>query len=363
MTIPHYLKTIWLTIALFAIAFSVNSQSGTIVLPVTILRVGIAGSEPFVFQETKSGIALEIWERIAREKSWLYEYVPLNSVKDASAALSQGEVDLVVGPISITAQRLESMQFSQPFYNSSISIMSRLEELSFWDKIRPMFSYRLLMAVGVFLIILAIVGTLFWLAERKKSPEQFPQDPFNGIGTGMWLAIVTMSTTGYGDKAPITPLGRIIAGTWMVICILFATSMVAGIASTLSISAQASTITTVEQLKGKKTATLAGSPSIGFLQSTGVEVIGTGDLTTAIRKLENKEIDTVVFDRPQLLYYLKESGQDDLYISRAEYAKQGYGFAFPLDTRLVFDVNHALLELSESEVTEQIIHSYIQKDE
>jgi len=67
--------------------------------------------------------------------------------------------------------------------------MSRVSESTLWDKVKPLFSFKLLIAVGIFLIILTIVGTLLWLAERKKSPDQFPSKPIDGIGTGMWLAI------------------------------------------------------------------------------------------------------------------------------------------------------------------------------
>lgn len=183
--------------------------------------MGVTGGEPFVFTESDKGISVEIWDKIADKQSWEYNYLVFENVEDALSALSKGELDLVVGPISITAKRLETMRFSQPFYNSSISIISRVGNQGLWQKIKPLFSINLVMAVAIFLIILAIVGTFLWLAERKKSPEQFSNDPLAGIGTGMWLAIVTMSTTGYGDKAPITLMGRIIAGSWMIISIIF----------------------------------------------------------------------------------------------------------------------------------------------
>ena len=60
---------------------------------------------------------------------------------------------------------------------------------------------------------------------------------------------------------------------------------------------------------------------------------------------------------------MKEQDTDDLYISKAEYYKQGYGFAFTTKSQFVLDVNRALLGLTEDQVIEKIIHQYIAKDE
>ncbi|MBA6153324.1 transporter substrate-binding domain-containing protein [Gelidibacter maritimus] len=330
------------------------------------LRVGVAGNEPFVFAQNSStkGIALEIWEDLANKKSWDYIYKSYDTVEDALYDLNKGNLDVVVGPISITSQRLEYMNFSQPFYNSSLAIVSRVDDLTLWQRIKPLFSMKLLIAVGIFLIILAIVGTLLWLAERKRSPEQFPSKIADGIGTGMWLAIVTMSTTGYGDKAPITLWGRIIAGSWMIISIIFATSMVAGIASTLTLSSLgSSTFANVEQLSGRKVATISASPSEAFLKEYKAKITGVDNINEAMSKLVNKEVDAVVYDRPQLLYYMKNHKDEELFIAKAEYYKQGYGFAFPVDSKLIYDVNRTLLELAESQEVLNIVHHYLDKDE
>lgn len=170
------------------------------------LIVGVAGSQPFVFPNASEdkGIAVDLWEGLALKKGWTYSYRYFDQVEEAISELERESLDVLIGPISITSSRLEKIQFSQPFYNSSLAIVSRSDELTFWQKIKPFFSFRLVIAVGIFLFILAIVGSLFWLAERKNSPEQFPKDPINGIGNGMWFAVVTMSTVGYGDKAPVT---------------------------------------------------------------------------------------------------------------------------------------------------------------
>lgn len=331
----------------------------------TIL-VGVAGSKPFVFgaDSDTAGIAVDIWNELAERKGFTYRLRYFGSVDEALTQMDEQPMDVVVGPISITSDRIERMSFSQPFYNSSLGILSRADELTLWDKIKPFFSLQLLWAVLVFIFILAVVGTLLWLTERKAAPDEFPDDPVNGIGNGMWLAIVTMSTVGYGDKAPVTLAGRIVTGAWIVVSIIFATSMVAGIASTLTLSSMgSSTITNIEGVDGRKAATVAGSPSEAFLRENGAKVVGVGTLDEAMAQLENGEVDAVVYDRPQLLYHKNISDDDNLYISKAEYYKQGYGFAFPIGSDMVYDVNRTLLELAEDQEIVRIVENYLDKDE
>lgn len=328
--------------------------------------VAVAGSAPFVFEEGQEdrGIAIEIWDELAGKHDWNYEFNNYGSVEAALQSLNEGESDLVVGPISITSNRVENYRFSQPFYNSSLAIVSRSAKMSFWDKIKPFFSIKLLIAVFVFLFILAIVGTMLWLAERKHSKDQFPEDPIDGIGNGMWLAIVTMSTTGYGDKAPITLVGRIIAGTWMIISIIFATSMVAGIASTLTLaSLGTSPISNIEQLANKNVATISNSPSEAFIEEHNANALGVNSLEEAISRLKNGEVVAVFYDRPQLLFHLKKEKDEELFMAKAEYYKQGYGFAFPLESSFVYEVNRALLELAEDQETGEIIDKYLKEEE
>lgn len=356
----------WLSIVVFTscifLSGKIAAQPAGSPMPAKVFKVGLAGNAPFVIKDKNnySGIAVEIWELMANTAGWKYEFVPYNTVHEALDEMSSGKIDLVAGPVSITADRVTSMRFSQPYYQSSLTILSRLDQPGIWDRISPFFSIKLLIAVGVFLIILAIVGTLIWLAERNKSPEQFPHDPAPGIANGMWLAIVTMSTTGYGDRAPITFWGRIIAGSWMIVSIIFATSMVAGIASTLTLTGMGNkTINSLEELSGKKAATVNGSPAEEFLSAYPIEEVVVENLDEAYKKLKNKTVDAVVYDRPQLLYYLKKNKDRQVQVSNAEYYKQGYGFAFPLQTKINHPVNVLLLQLSEENKIDRIIQYWL----
>src|SRR5271170_883293 len=64
-------------------------------------------------------------------------------------------------------------------------------------------------------IVLLAAASLAYLLERDAQPELFGSIPL-----ALWWAIVTLTTTGYGDVTPITPLGRILAGFVMFAGIL-----------------------------------------------------------------------------------------------------------------------------------------------
>lgn len=348
----------WLFLAVVLFASNLHAQAAT------TLRIGVAGDAPFVIKPDASGhlegISVDIWHAIAKEQNLDYQYQYFNNVDSALSALQQSKLDIVVGPISITSSRAAKLRFSQPYYQSSLSIASRNENLSLWAKIKPFFSLQLLAGIGLFLSILAVVGLLLWLAEHKASPQQFPKDPKKGIANGMWLAIVTMSTTGYGDMAPITLKGRIIAGCWMIISLIFATSMIAGIASTLTLSSfNQAAIEQVEQFPGKKIAAVENSPALSFISAHQGKNIAVATLAQAMTKLKNKQVDAVVFDRPQLLYYKNMNRAENIYIPKAEYYKQGYGFAFQADSQLANSVNLSLLKLAESQRIREIIEAYL----
>lgn len=140
--------------------------------------------------------------------------------------------------------------------------------------------------------------------------------------------------------------------------------MVAGIASTLTLSGLgSSTVSNIEELAGKKTATVTGSPAVGFIKEHKSKAVMVDNIQDAMELLHDKKVDAVIYDRPQLLYFQKNAPQDEIFIAKAEYYKQGYGVAFPLDSKLVNEVNLGLLELAEKQKINEIVDRYLGKDE
>ncbi len=89
---------------------------------------------------------------------------------------------------------------------------------SFGVLVRVVKSRREELLVATVIVIIAVVlsASIMYLCEHEAQP-----DDFRSVPHAMWWAIITITTIGYGDVAPITPIGRIFGGIvgYMGICI------------------------------------------------------------------------------------------------------------------------------------------------
>lgn len=81
--------------------------------------------------------------------------------------------------------------------------------------------FRYLALLTAFLVALA--GAVISVVDSRDIPN---------IGTGMWWAIVTVTTVGYGDVYPKTVAGRLVGSLLMLVGIGFISVLTATIAST-----------------------------------------------------------------------------------------------------------------------------------
>jgi voltage-gated potassium channel len=68
---------------------------------------------------------------------------------------------------------------------------------------------KIIVFLEVVLTIVVIVGSMMYLIEG-------PENGFNSIPKSIYWAIVTLTTVGYGDIAPNTPIGQILASLLMI---------------------------------------------------------------------------------------------------------------------------------------------------
>ena len=60
--------------------------------------------------------------------------------------------------------------------------------------------------------LVVILGTLMYVIERDAE-----NSGFSSIPEGVYWAIVTLTTVGFGDVTPVTPLGKLVASVVMLL--------------------------------------------------------------------------------------------------------------------------------------------------
>jgi len=66
---------------------------------------------------------------------------------------------------------------------------------------------ELIVSVIGILILLVLASSLMYFVENEAQPESFPSIP-----EAMWWGVATLTTVGYGDIHPITPVGKLLGG-------------------------------------------------------------------------------------------------------------------------------------------------------
>jgi voltage-gated potassium channel len=73
--------------------------------------------------------------------------------------------------------------------------------------------YRALLgALLVMMLLMLFAASVIYFLEREAQP-----DKFSSIPAAAWWAIATLTTIGYGDVVPITPLGKLFGGIVMLL--------------------------------------------------------------------------------------------------------------------------------------------------
>src|SRR5262249_23115229 len=161
-----------------------------------------------------------LWRRVAEHLNWQYQLIPVSQMSDLLSGLENGAYDVAIGAITITPERLARVDFSYPTHRSGVAVVFARRTAAasaFYDYGEALGELGLLILVIV--ILLTVIGVLMWWFERahlNKTGKSASESAVTSWHEGVYWAVVTMTTVGYGDKTPKTQLGRMLAVVWMV---------------------------------------------------------------------------------------------------------------------------------------------------
>ncbi len=293
------------------------------------------------------GLAIDLWRGIAEDRGFEYRFNEAE-LSDMVDGLGEGEYDASVGALTVTSQREEQVDFTQPFFTTGFGIAVQKSPTAWLSLLQNFFTWDFLQAVLALSALLLFVGVLFWLAERKTNSEEFPREA-KGIGSGFWFSAVTMTTVGYGDKAPRTPAGKIVALVWMFAAILIISTFTGMIASSLTTGRLAGAVSGPGDLPDVAVGSIEGTASDAWLQDERVGFTSYDSVEAGLAALRAGDIDAFVYDEPLLRYMVRKTGSKELKLLPGTFGRQDYGIALPQGSPLREEIDIALLRRIEGD--------------
>ncbi|KAI3678654.1 hypothetical protein L6452_37955 [Arctium lappa] len=298
-----------------------------------------------------SGFCVEVCEAAFAELSHdvAFQFIPfmLNSTvgtvnyNDLIDRVHAREFDVAVGDITITANRSLYVDFTLPYTDLGLGILTRNTDASMWIFMEPL-SSDLWIVSGCFFIL---VGFVIWILEHGTN-EEFQGSPGQQIGTTFWFAF---STLVYAHREKLqSNLSRFVVIVWLFVVLVLASSYTATLSSLL----------TIEQIqlasKEKSIGYRDGSFMEGFIRNnlnfidTRLKPYSTSEDYANALLLGSKKggVDAIVDELPYLKEFLTQypSGYS---IAVSEAITNGFGFAFPQGSPLAPVISRRIARLRE----------------
>ena len=334
--------------------------------PARELVVATKDAPPFAFRGPDgewTGISIELWSQLADELDLAYrlEETTLDGMVRGTA---DGTYDAAVAALTITADREGRVDFSYPFYSTGLGIAVESGATGGWLRVlRNFFTWQFLSVVAGLAAVLLAAGVAVWLFERRGNADQFDGKPARGVGDGFWWAAVTMTTVGYGDKAPVTLGGRLVALIWMFASMIIVASFTAAITASLTVGQLGGKVQSIADLDSLRVGVVQGSAGADELAERQVGTRSFESIDAGLRALSEGRIDAFVHDRPLLRYAVHQSHQGVVKVLPDEIGRQDYGIALAQGSNLREPLNRALLSAVRSPRWDDLLARYLGRDE
>jgi ABC-type amino acid transport substrate-binding protein len=326
------------------------------------LIVGVMVAPPLYMKTADNrweGFAVELWQAVAQQIDTPFQFWEFSTLEHLINALEKQEVDVI--PSLPVRDRFEStMDFSQSYLKTGLSIAVPAEGVEYrWIRVfEGIFSKHTLRAIGMLVVLSLIAGIIVWAFERRRNSEMFGEGAAEGIGHGIWWAMVTMTTVGYGDKSPKTLGGRMVALVWMIFSIIFIASFTANITTSLTLSELKGKVRGFSDLYHARVGSVPGSEGFDFLTKQGVGAIPFKSIREGLTAVASREIDAFVLNEQILKYQVKSEFPGRVQVLPETFDEYFVSIALQQNSSLRKPINKALLKFMKTENWTELLNRY-----
>lgn len=295
--------------------------------------VGTKVAPPFSYMEDGvwKGYSIDLLDALSEEMGFKYQLARYDNVTGLLKGAASEEVDFSIAAISTTNEREHWLDFSHPYFITTQGILTKNNGSIVWWVLQ-----RVGAALGILVTMMYVVG--FIVAHLD------PHDEINNAHKGAWFALVTFTTTGYGDYVPANARAKFVAAMWMVASLFLLSLFTGYIASSLTVKELTSTPTTIQDLHRSKVVTLGGTTSQALLSALGIKHIVTNDLEVAKELVLYGKADALVYDKAMLDYMAMQT-EEDIEVWPINRGQERYAIAFPQGSNLREPFNVSILKL------------------
>ncbi|MBW4532134.1 MAG: transporter substrate-binding domain-containing protein [Aphanothece saxicola GSE-SYN-MK-01-06B] len=291
------------------------ATAGQAAPPAPVLRVGmVAGSPPCSYREAGvwRGLAVDLWNRVATLEQLPYVVSEWPSVRQMLEASREGRLDVAVGCINVSPDRLQRYRFSLPFQEDGLAVMVVKSRLDLGRSLLgALLTPTLLQLLGGYLLAIALLTWLTLTLEARHNPSldsdhrprRHVSKVFQVLATGPGSNTIVATTRGNGIVI-LAYLVRIVSASLLV---GYLTVNVAG-----EIQGKATgAIRSPADLRGLRVGVRVGTVSEALLKelnatSSGakVTIVPVASIGAGGEQLAARRIDALVGDNLQLSHLL-----------------------------------------------------------
>jgi polar amino acid transport system substrate-binding protein len=315
------------------------------------LRVAVYDVPPYGYVNPDgsiSGISADLWRRVAERLERQFRLIPVSEMESILSGLEQGHFDAAIGAITITPEREKRVDFSYPAHRSGVAVALRKEK-------GPLAALRSYVAAATelssliisSLAMLVLIGIVMWLIERRHPSAQNSESSVVTLRDGLYWAIVTMTTVGYGDKTPKSMVGRVIAVSWMFASLVWVSLLSTSLVSRLTVErAESRDLATTVDLTRKKLAAVAYSSGAEYLDAHHLPYVKFNSLPDALDALAGGTSDAVVNSVGALQYLISKRYADTEEMPQGLLAPAYMAIALPEHSPLKRPIDEALVKIT-----------------